>query len=173
MHDLTTLFLGKKKQPRYLKIDWQIELGVRDNSEWIPVYKFAERYNYQIPISTVDVCVRFNQENIQQISIDQVQKFAGSCQVDEVTILADCHVFCHALEISVVGLDQILIPEWSNENIELAVKIVELNVQGISITNVFSEQMIIAQDSCEQFKIDSPVYPWLLDHHERILQNMQ
>lgn len=167
MTDFNNIFSNKKQPPRYLQIAWKLQLGARDHGEWISADVFDQRYKHRISIPVVNVCIAFDQEKIQKLDIDQLVTATGSCQIDEATTMIDQH----ELTISVTGLNGSTI--WNNEYISLAVNFLELQVQGISVKNVFREHLIITQNGCQQFKITSPVYQWLLDHHDCLLQAMQ
>ncbi len=173
MIDVKTLLLGKKIQPRYLQLDWQLELGaVVDQSMWVPYSEFDKHFGdlnleWVLPIH---VQIKVNQETTQQIDIAQTHIFSGSYIVDEATLDLTQHV----LEITVTGLDSIPMYTWNQTPVSIAVNITKLTVQQLPIENVFAidNTTKITKDCVQQLTIESPVYQWLMQHSGLVLTAM-
>jgi hypothetical protein len=173
MSNLKTLLSGKKIQPRYLHVDWQLELGaIIDQSMWVPYSEFEQQFGdlkleWVLPIH---VQIKVNQETIQQIDIAQTHTFTGSYIVDEAT----SDLTQHVLEITVTGLDQISEHTWNQKPVAATVNITKLTVQQLPIENVFAidNTTKITKDCVQQLTIESPVYHWLMQHSGLVLTAM-
>jgi hypothetical protein len=181
MSDLLKLFAGKKIQPRYMYLDWQFELGVVvEYNTWIPHCDIIQYFGSDLNLFTslVDVQIKFDQSVIQQQNIDSIHEFSGAHQIDETDLYTQ-----HVLEISVTGLNNLSSANWHGNNVAAAVNVKQLNIQHLSVKEVFINNVIlpdrehgttiIGNDLTQQLVIELPVYHWLLKNSKWVLRSMQ
>jgi len=180
MFDMNILLAGKKAKSTYLYLDWEFSVGALINDEtWVPRNQFEKVFGYDLKLFEPDACVQisFNEVVIQQTNIVQTYKCSYSTQFNQRDLIDR-----NNLSIAVTGLAKPAIA-WNDQSVKAVLRIDELKIQDLPAKKLFEKQStcsdgnygvtLIDHDETFNFHILSPVYPWLLEHADLLIDSMQ
>jgi hypothetical protein len=114
---------------------------------------------------------------IQQTNIVQTYKCSYSTQFNQRDLIDR-----NNLSIAVTGLAKQAIA-WNDQSVKAVLRIDELKIQDLPAKKLFEKQStcsdgnygvtLIDHDETFNFHILSPVYPWLLEHANLLIDSMQ